>query len=161
MRAETSSYVVFCEYLNLDSDKLTFVLILLQPWQVTGTAWMTKQEQGFIGGGILGDECGLEKIIQALMLIEMAAREAVTSFYAILVLASSQLVNTWVQEIHQKFGKTFSLLLFYRTLSAGSITDSVLRQYVVNPKEIIIRALKLDSNDPKTVRIIVLSSYGT
>ena len=27
---ETSSYVAFCEYLNLDSDKLTFVLILLQ-----------------------------------------------------------------------------------------------------------------------------------
>ena len=122
---------------------------------------MTKQEQDLIDDGILDDECDLEKIIQALMLIEMTAHETVTSFYAILILAPSQLVNTWVQEIHQKFGKIFSLLLFYKTLSADDIMNLVLKQYVINPKEIMIRALKLDFNDFKTVRIIVLSSYGT
>ena len=70
-------------------------------------------------------------------------------------------MNMWIQEIHQKFDKIFSLLLFYETLSADDITDSVLRQYVINLKEITVRALKLDSNDFKTVRIIVLSSYST
>ena len=122
---------------------------------------MAKQEQDLISDGILGDECGLGKTIQALMLIEVAAREAVAPFYATLVLAPSQLVNTWVQEIHQKFDKIFSLLLFYRTLDADDIMNVVLRQYVINPKEIMVRALKLDPNDPKTARIIVLSSYDT
>ena len=122
---------------------------------------MAKQEQDFIDDEILDDECDLEKTIQTLMLIEMMTHEAVTSFYVILILASSQLVNTWVQKIHQKFDKIFSLLLFYETLSADDIMNLILRQYVINFKEITVRALKLDFNDLKTARIIVLSSYST
>lgn len=41
----------------------------LQPWQVTRVAWMQKQEQSALAGGILADECGLGKTITCLQLV--------------------------------------------------------------------------------------------
>ncbi len=43
--------------------------LLLNPWQVIGTAWAIQQEAGPVHGGIIADACGIGKTVQMLSVI--------------------------------------------------------------------------------------------
>ena len=82
---ETPTYVDACNQLHLNSvnsdlkdgnsDEPFFVL---KPWQVMGAAWMCNQESGPIKGGLVSDDCGVGKTLQALYAIYVKARQTIT-----------------------------------------------------------------------------------
>lgn len=75
----------------------------LKPWQVTAVAWMMDQESRGLGGGILGDACGLGKTLTALSLIPFSARKAQVhgdsdiQLRPNLVVTPSGVIDVWVQ----------------------------------------------------------------
>ena len=82
---ETPTYADACNQLHLNpanpgpkdgnSDEPFFVL---KPWQVMGAAWMCNQESGPIKGGLVSDDCGVGKTLQALYAIYVKARQTIT-----------------------------------------------------------------------------------
>jgi superfamily II DNA/RNA helicase len=159
--AEAPSYIAACEMLELDPENPMVGNTRLQPWQVTGIAWMRAREILGIRGGILGDQCGLGKTVQILMLILKAARLAKPPYRPTLIVAPSGLVDTWIEEIHSRFSDSFILHLFYGVVGPGGTTDPIRKRYTVNPKKLDEIVSKMSPDDPNTSRTIILSAYGT
>ncbi len=97
--------------------------------------------------------------MQSLILIKIIAYSAIALFYSILIFVSSHIMNIWIQKIYTKFIKIFDLILFYKKLDVSSTTNSMLKQYIINSKNIIIKTLKLNFFNSKIVKIIILSAY--
>lgn len=74
----------------------------LQPHQVTGVRWLYAALAR--GGGILGDEPGLGKTVQAIAVAEsmIASRQATR----VLIVAPANLVKNWASEVRRWLGKT-------------------------------------------------------
>ncbi|KAL4777955.1 SNF2 family N-terminal domain-containing protein [Aspergillus varians] len=139
--------------------------VVLMPWQVSGVAWMIEQEQSPVRGGILADQCGLGKTLQALMLVYVASlQEAVNPpnqpRKPTLILCPSGLIDTWLTEITRRFGDAFKVLLFHgNSIHTG---DFKRKNLIVDNVDALRTKLKaLGPKDPATSRTLVLSSYTT
>lgn len=94
---------------------------------------MLSQENSKIRGGILDDECGLNKTIQALCLIAFAATQASEPHYLMLILTSFQIVDIWIAKINNLFSDVLNLIVYYEIMRPKDSTDPIQKQYTVNP----------------------------
>ncbi|WEW60075.1 hypothetical protein PRK78_005559 [Emydomyces testavorans] len=160
--AEEPSYLDACEELGFDPGKPKWGDLTLYPWQVTGVWWMIGQENKTINGGILGDEPGLGKTIQCLLLIaESAKRQSEGPYFPTLILVPSQLIDTWVDEITRHFNDELNLILFYGHIGPGGTSDLMRKRYTKTQKQLFDILDTLDDSDKNTAKTVVLSSYTT
>jgi DNA repair protein RAD16 len=100
----------------------------LKPFQLQGVAWMKAMEDTEWGGGLLGDEMGMGKTIQAVSLImsDFPARQPS------LVLIPPVALMQWKQEIADYTDGTLKTFVFHGTNSqAKGITVQELKKYNV------------------------------
>ena len=159
--APSTTYPEACQYLSLDPRHPCIGNVTLRPFQVTGVDWMTRMEEHHGRSGILNDECGLGKTIQSLAMIALAATKASAPFKPTLVLAPSTLMDVWLREHNTNFYNELELLFWYGTVGPGGMTDPIRKRYHVSPDGIKDKLAKLDPNNPKTARVVLLSSYST
>lgn len=157
--ATEPDYMAACTLLSLDPDCPKFGDITLHPWQVTGAAWMSMQEQSAIKGGILGDGCGLGKTIQSLYHICHRANTGCAPFYPSLVVAPSQLVYHWFSEATYRFPNKFTILLFYDPVGTGEATDPIRKRHVVNYHQLNGHLEDLSLDDRQSGRTLIITSY--
>ncbi|KAI9370901.1 hypothetical protein BJX61DRAFT_544160 [Aspergillus egyptiacus] len=171
LSARPPSYHAACERLQLDADnpvlkqpgKSDVEVVQLKKWQVSGVSWMLDQESTPVGGGILGDNCGLGKTVQALSLILLAAEQPAppeTLFRPTLVLCQSVLIDTWLSEYYKYFGDVLELWLFHG--SSAHTSDFRRKNIIVDSTEELRAKVKaLDPKDTKTAKVVILSTYAT
>ncbi|KAL2801512.1 P-loop containing nucleoside triphosphate hydrolase protein, partial [Aspergillus granulosus] len=156
-----------CKVIGIDPTKLEVSpkdhpLFRLKAHQVTGVMWMQQQEAGPIHGGILADDCGLGKTLQALTLIWSRAgrkRSETGRWGPTLIIAPTTVIPVWIREATHRFGDDLTLKLFY--WSSEHATDKTVKNLTINDRDLILFLEKLDWKDPQTSRTIVLTSYET
>lgn len=100
----------------------------LKPFQLEGLNWMKMMEKTRWGGGLLGDEMGMGKTIQAVSLI-MSDYPAKNPS---LVLIPPVALMQWQQEIAQYTDGTLKTFVYHGTNSAAKgVTVATLRKYDV------------------------------
>lgn len=100
----------------------------LKPFQLEGLSWMQAMEKTEWGGGLLGDEMGMGKTIQAVSLI-MSDYPAKTPS---LVLIPPVALMQWQQEIGEYTDGTLKTFVFHGTnLKSKNITVKELKEYDV------------------------------
>jgi len=100
----------------------------LKPFQLEGLNWMKMMEKTKWGGGLLGDEMGMGKTIQAVSLI-MSDYPAKNPS---LVLIPPVALMQWQQEIEQYTDGTLKTFVYHGTNSATKgITVAALKKYDV------------------------------
>ncbi|OBT88402.1 hypothetical protein VE02_02333 [Pseudogymnoascus sp. 03VT05] len=100
----------------------------LKPFQLEGLHWMKMMEKTKWGGGLLGDEMGMGKTIQAVSLI-MSDYPAKNPS---LVLIPPVALMQWQQEIAQYTDGTLKTFVYHGTNSAAKgVTVATLRKYDV------------------------------
>lgn len=100
----------------------------LKPFQLEGVAWMKAMEQTEWGGGLLGDEMGMGKTIQAVSLImsDWPAKQPS------LVLIPPVALMQWQQEIASYTDGTLRTFVFHGTnRQTNNITVKELKKYDV------------------------------
>jgi DNA repair protein RAD16 len=100
----------------------------LKPFQLEGVAWMKAMEQTEWGGGLLGDEMGMGKTIQAVSLIMSDWPAAQPT----LVLIPPVALMQWQQEINDYTDGTLKTFVYHGTnAQTKGITVKDLMQYDV------------------------------
>lgn len=100
----------------------------LKPFQLEGVAWMRAMEKTEWGGGLLGDEMGMGKTIQAVSLIMSDFPAAQPS----LVLIPPVALMQWQQEIKDYTDGTLKTFVFHGTNSqTKNVTLKELKKYDV------------------------------
>jgi DNA repair protein RAD16 len=100
----------------------------LKPFQLEGVAWMKAMEQTEWGGGLLGDEMGMGKTIQAVSLIMSDWPAAQPS----LVLIPPVALMQWQQEIADYTDGTLKTFVYHGTnAQTKGITVKELKKYDV------------------------------
>lgn len=100
----------------------------LKPFQLEGVAWMRAMEETEWGGGLLGDEMGMGKTIQAVSLImsDWPAKQPS------LVLIPPVALMQWQQEISSYTDGTLKTFVFHGTnQQTKNITVKELKKYDV------------------------------
>jgi DNA repair protein RAD16 len=100
----------------------------LKPFQLQGVAWMKAMEETEWGGGLLGDEMGMGKTIQAVSLImsDWPAKNPT------LVLIPPVALMQWQQEIADYTDGTLKTFVYHGTNSkTKGMTEKQLREYNV------------------------------
>ena len=157
------------EELEDDELKRTKVLIL-NIWQVLGVEWMERQEATPIEGGILTDDCGIGKTLQALVLVLRAARRLEQlhkdgqfdgPFQPTLILCPPHVIDIWFSECRTWTGK----LEIYRWYeSPEKVKDSIARQFTLPVKAWDLAEhirVRWPSNNPRSAFKLVISPYDT
>ncbi|CAE6334692.1 unnamed protein product [Rhizoctonia solani] len=85
--------------LSSTTERLPGMQVPLMPHQLLGVAWMVKQEDGKVAGGILADDMGLGKTMQTIALIAKNRPEKKNPRKATLVVAPAALLDQWKDEI--------------------------------------------------------------
>lgn len=155
--ATEPDYETAAELLNLDLDCPRFGKVTLKPWQVTGAAWMAMQEDSIIRGGIIGDQDGLGKKIQALHFICHRADTGCAPFYPTLIVARSPSIDIWYNEAI-RFRDKFTILLFY---GYAGTAGRKRKRYMVDFDQLNDRLKDMSSNDRQTGRTLIITSYTT
>ena len=100
----------------------------LKPFQLEGVNWMQMMEKTQWGGGLLGDEMGMGKTIQAVSLIMSDYPQPNPS----LVLIPPVAIMQWQQEIEQYTDGTLKTLVYHGTNAASkNLTVEDLLKYDV------------------------------
>jgi DNA repair protein RAD16 len=100
----------------------------LKPFQLEGVAWMRAMEKTEWGGGLLGDEMGMGKTIQAVSLIMSDFPAAQPS----LVLIPPVALMQWQQEIKDYTDGTLKTFVFHGTnAQTKNVTLKELKKYDV------------------------------
>lgn len=100
----------------------------LKPFQLEGVNWMQMMEKTQWGGGLLGDEMGMGKTIQAVSLIMSDYPQPNPS----LVLIPPVAIMQWQQEIEQYTDGTLKTLVYHGTNAASkNLTVADLKKYDV------------------------------
>jgi len=100
----------------------------LKPFQLEGLSWMIRQEQTNYKGGLLGDEMGMGKTIQAVSLImsDYPAKEPT------LVLVPPVALMQWTNEIREYTDGKLKVLVYHGTnQKCKKMTTRELKQYDV------------------------------
>ena len=123
----------------------------LLPFQEEGLGWMLRQEDSAVRGGILADEMGMGKTIQAIALLlaarqrdlkesgDLRAKEVQQA--PTLVVTPTSAMGQWADEIQAFTNGSLSVLLYYgadrRTLTGDDLRgyDVVLTTYQVMEQE--------------------------
>lgn len=162
--ASAPSFESACAILGIDPQTSTYNLegqktISLKPWQITGCAWMIGQEDGPIQGGMLNDACGIGKTLTVLTTIyHQGSRSTGGPMKPTLVLCPPTVIEVWMDEIQRCFGNLIRVFIF---LGRVPFVMKKWGHYIVSDHDELERELsKLDPDDPRTGRTIVLTSYG-
>ena len=78
-----SAYIVeydkACQYLGVDPERPEFSPdiknFLMRFWQLPGAEWSVRQKQDPLGGGIIGDSCGLGKTRQMIIILYVRVKQ--------------------------------------------------------------------------------------
>ena len=109
-------------------DQPTNISRELKPFQLEGVAWMKAMEKTDWGGGLLGDEMGMGKTIQAVSLIMSDFPAPQPS----LVLIPPVALMQWQQEIADYTDGTLKTFVFHGTnAQTKGVTVNELRKYNV------------------------------
>ncbi|KAI9782419.1 MAG: hypothetical protein M1816_001871 [Peltula sp. TS41687] len=73
----------------------------LEPWQVTGLAWMMKQEVNPFHGGLLADDAEMGKTMSVCALIQVASHSRTNRapYKPTLVVCPSAIIANWIEEL--------------------------------------------------------------
>jgi DNA repair protein RAD16 len=111
---------------NVKIEQPTNINRELKPFQLEGVAWMKAMEQTQWGGGLLGDEMGMGKTIQAVSLIMSDFPAAKPS----LVLVPPVALMQWQQEITSYTDGTLKTFVYHGTnTQTKSVTLKELKKY--------------------------------
>ena len=174
--APTPEYDDACELLSLDPEEPVPEAIstecrrfVLKPWQVTGVAWMMRQEASVLGGGVVADDCGVGKTVltlaliyqQWLALVKRADAGEEVEFRPTLVLSPTPVIDVWFQEWSSLFQGRLKYLQFQGSKSAHDIDR---QGFITETKAAELRE-RLNAEYPPSNRdagrLIILSSYST
>ena len=109
-------------------DQPTNINRELKPFQLEGVAWMRAMEKTAWGGGLLGDEMGMGKTIQAVSLIMSDFPAAQPS----LVLIPPVALMQWQQEINDYTDGTLKTFVYHGTnAQTKGVTLKELKKYDV------------------------------
>lgn len=151
--------------------------LIFKSHQVDGTATLMLMEQSDIGGSICADEMGLGKTVIALSVVSCAADYADKTglswlgstdksgravFKPTLILVPAASVATWKRDIDTRFKNKIDLRLWYGAPSANTLSTAEKSRTLPTT----IRGLRdyidgLDQYDPRTARVVVISSMST
>ncbi|KAL4897165.1 hypothetical protein BDV59DRAFT_85503 [Aspergillus ambiguus] len=126
----------------------------LKAWQITGAAWMFRQEEGSIQGGILADARGLGKTGTALATIVARSYAPSGPYRPTLVLASATVLDVWAEEIKDRFAEVLTYHIFYGTRRRKGPN-------IENKAGLLEILQSLSSTDQASARVLVLSTYST
>ncbi|EJW02835.1 hypothetical protein EDEG_02776 [Edhazardia aedis USNM 41457] len=87
------------------------MLTKLMDYQLYGVSWMKSREDSIVGGGILADEMGMGKTLQALGLMLCDEPSKLT-----LIIAPAISINQWIQEMHKHVPNTFNIINYHGRL---------------------------------------------
>ncbi|KAJ5085593.1 hypothetical protein N7532_010364 [Penicillium argentinense] len=100
----------------------------LKPFQLKGLSWMTAQEQTSYRGGLLGDEMGMGKTIQAVSLIMSDYPQP----FPTLVIVPPVALMQWSSEIKEYTDGKLKVLVYHGSDSkVKKLTQSDIRKYDV------------------------------
>lgn len=177
-------YETACRFLGLDEKAPRVGDVQLFAHQVQGVAWLLLMEQSDLAAGLLADDVGLGKTIQALSLIELSIQRRLldaslammdqpdenepqsdtskltaVDFKPTLIVFPSAAHGVWKSEIAEYFPK-FTTKYFIGSMSKGPIKDRS-KTLGSQPDDIIKFVRGLDPNDPQTGRTVILTTYTT
>lgn len=151
------------------SPRLTDTL-LLKPHQVTGIAAAWMMEQSLLCGFMLADDMGLGKTIEVLSTILLGAREAertltssvlgTNTFKPNLILAPAAALMPWKFDARAYFGGELTLKFFYQTPAHAPKEDRA-STIGVTAQDLIDSVAALDASDPRTERVVYVTSIST
>ncbi|RDW89931.1 uncharacterized protein DSM5745_01706 [Aspergillus mulundensis] len=132
---------------------------VLKGWQVRAIAWMLAQEKGNFRSGILADACGLGKTLTLLSFLYISSKgHSAPPYRPTLIVVPAGSIETWFSEIRARFKHGLKLKIFYD--SKGKAPHAK-KSFTVDNNKFREWLTGLDSNDEKTGRTIVLTSYLT
>ena len=133
----------------------------LNPWQTSGAVKMVKTEGQPLGGGILGDDCGLGKTLTALTLVYMSpkVRAGPKKFRPTLVACPASVINVWVTEYIKRFSTGLRLYIVHG--SKAQTSDPRRKDLTVDPSAFADLLDSFDETDILTARTVILTAYGT
>ena len=148
-----------------ESDKA----LVLKPWQVTGILWMLDNEDSFIRGGIVADDCGLGKTILTLAMVYFKAKRMLAQqeegelveFKPTLIVCPSPVIDVWFKEWEKLFKNFLHLRQFHGIKQSQNINR---QQYIVGSAHRHLAQLIVNEfppSDPESAKLVVLTSYGT
>ncbi|KAF3925451.1 hypothetical protein ABW21_db0204513 [Orbilia brochopaga] len=133
--------------------------VTLLPHQIRGLAWLLKQEDSKVKGGILADDMGLGKTIQSIALLlsnpmptppktakTVADREKFLKEHKIttnthrgtLIVAPLALIKQWEKEIRDKTDRRFRVLVHHGPNRTRSGTDMKAYDVVVTTPQVLV-----------------------
>ncbi|KLJ05698.1 hypothetical protein EMPG_10852 [Blastomyces silverae] len=161
--AKKPKYIEACGRLHINHLDSTISLannwtITLMLWQVQGVDFILSCELREIGGGGLGDGCGLGKTIQMFTAIHMAPKfRKITK--PTLILCPANIIHVWLSEWRHFFVNSIHLKLYHRTREAMS--DPTKKDITINPEEMASFLNKLKATPEIAGRTVIISSYAT
>lgn len=169
-------YIQACEHLGLPSDDPHWMIPQpdgtsqkcgLYPWQVIGADWLQRSKRVGNIHPLLADDCGLGKTVQGLAAmyadyVDAKAGRLQGPFKPSMILAPRILAPNWIADNKKLMGNALNMYLWQgRSVDSGQglvakdhildLTDQQLKDWLE----------KQDSTDPETMRICIVSSYGT
>lgn len=122
------------------------------------------QESRSLGGGILGDACGLGKTLTVPSLILFSARKTQLDggrdieHWPKIVVAPAGVIDVWIQEIDRYFGDQLTVLIFHG--SPGTANRLRKRHSLIKDIDHLHeRVGQLDPKDVRTALTVVVTSY--
>jgi hypothetical protein len=165
-------YMKACENMGLDPKDPSWVIeggkCTLHPWQVIGADWLRRAHRDGGISPLLADDCGLGKTIQALAalyadFLDADAGKILPPYGPSLIVAPGIIAINWINDNAQLLRNGLSLWLWQgRQVDAGS-SVSVPKSRILDKNDQEMRQWidSLDQNDPKTMRQVVVTTYGT
>ncbi|KAI1935071.1 DNA repair protein rad16 [Ophidiomyces ophidiicola] len=118
------NYTISCAILGLDPNMSLVADVTLELWQVTGIIWMLEQKSSQIEDDILENESDMNKTIESLDLISLTTKLFSDPYKPILIMAPSQPIDTWMNELKKYFNGDLYLILHYDINGLSGTSDS-------------------------------------
>ncbi|KAM0687164.1 DNA repair protein rad16, partial [Conglomerata obtusa] len=160
---------VFRNALNTDFEIIKQpqqLVTLLMPYQLYGVSWMLSREKSIVKGGILADEMGMGKTLQALGLILCYEAVGIT-----LIVTPVVAMNQWVQEMERHAPGAFEITMYHgrskKDLMKNNTNVKDYNEYCndfknkFNASNNEISNGYINQSNEKMKHMILLTTYGT